>query len=129
MRHRNEGIMTAALAVIAVTGAGQVAVAALKVTLWLLAAAILAASVTAAVRSWKRAAAFLRSEQEPPAHEDTQPVGEIGDDTLAMIRAARREEAAERKAAASDLEPYAAHTVADAIEHMEREWNRKQGDR
>jgi hypothetical protein len=118
--------MTAALGAVAVTGAEQVAAAVL--TLWPLLAAIACICLALIVnRLLPRRTVPLQP--LPPAHEDTQPVGEIGDDTLAMIRAARREEAAERKAA-SDLEPYAVDSVLDAIEHMEREWReQREGDR
>lgn len=114
--------MSAALAAVALTGAGQVADAALQVILWLLAAAVPVAVAIAAVRSWKRAAAFLRSEQQP-RHEDTQPTDVI-DDALPRFF-----EHGERTVTDRDLEPYVADTVLDAIEHMEREWQRKQGNR
>lgn len=129
--------MSAALAAVALTGAGQVADAALQVILWLLAAAVPVAVVIAAVRSWKRAAAFLRSEHLPPAvpcpccrsaggplesddctcREDCGiprcQAADVIDDALPRFF-----EHGERKADAGDLQPYAADDVLEAIRWM-----------
>jgi hypothetical protein len=93
--------VTAALAAVALTGAEEVGAAVLA--LWpVLAATACIIAVLAVNRLLRRRTRITHLVILPPE--------EIGDDTLAMIR-----------------EPKRCDSVTEAIEHMEREWKRKQG--
>lgn len=99
----------AAVQFVMITGLQQLAIASVKVTAWLAVIAAVLAVLMIAGRWYLGRRTRRMPFPKERAHEDTQPVGEVGDDAIAMVREAQRHD-----------------SVTEALKQMEREWHAKQ---